>query len=86
VNSFCLQPGKRPERYLKWANGFIVVYSIVSRESYDEAARYLDELSKHQRLTAGEAPVVLVGNKADLERYRCVATDIYRPSHLTNNA
>jgi len=74
-NNYCLlliQPGKRPERYLKWANGFIVVYSIVCRDSYDEAARYLEQLNKHHRLTTSETPTVLVGNKGDLERYRSV--------------
>lgn len=65
-----IQPDKKPERYLKWAHGFIVVYSIVCRTSFDQAAVYLDTGSKYQRLVGSEAPLVLVGNKADLERYR----------------
>lgn len=64
---------KKPERYLKWANAFIVVYSIVCRASFDEASRYLDIISKYQRLSGNDGPVALVGNKADLERYRTVS-------------
>jgi len=66
----CIQADKKPERYLKWANAFIVVYSIVCRGSFDEASRYLDVISKYQRLSGNDGPVALVGNKADLERYR----------------
>lgn len=62
---------------MKWANGFIVVFSIVNRESYDEATRYLDQLNKHRRQIGTELPIVLVGNKADLERYRYSCTYRY---------
>lgn len=64
---------KKPERYLKWANAFIVVYSIVCRESFDDARKYLDVVSKYQRISGNDGPVALVGNKADLERYRTVS-------------
>lgn len=65
-------PNKKPERYLKWADGYIVVYSIVCRASFDQAAIYLDTVSKYQRIRASDGPLALVGNKADLERYRTV--------------
>ena len=66
------QADKKPDRYLKWANAFIVVYSVVCRDSFDEASRYLDIVSKYQRLSGNDGPVALVGNKVDLERYRYV--------------
>ena len=69
---YILQADKKPERYLKWANAFVVVYSIVCRGSFDEASRYLDIVSKYQRLSGNDGPVALVGNKADLERYRFI--------------
>ena len=65
-----MQTDKKPERYLKWANAFVVVYSIVDRDSFDEASRYLGIIGKYQRLSGNDGPVALVGNKADLERYR----------------
>ena len=59
-----------PDRYLKWAHGFMVVYSITSRATYDAARNYLEMLMQHQRELGREIPVALVGNKMDLERYR----------------
>ena len=70
------QDDSNPDRYLKWAQGFLVVYSITSRASLERARRHLETLAAQQRLsgpgTQGERPVVLVGNKMDLERYRWV--------------
>nr|CAG4647419.1 EOG090X0DZ9 [Megafenestra aurita] len=43
----CDKEGKDPERYLKWADGYLVIYSITQ-----------------------DAPLILIGNKVDLERYR----------------
>ena len=61
---------KSPDRYLKWAHAFVVVYSITSRTSYDEARSYLDTIAQYQRITGKDIPVAVVGNKMDLERYR----------------
>jgi len=63
---------KSPDRYLKWAHAFVVVYSITSRASYDEARSYLDTIAQYQRITGKDIPVAVVGNKMDLERYRSV--------------
>jgi len=63
---------KSPDRYLKWAHAFVVVYSITSRSSYDEARAYLDTIAQYQHITGKDIPVAVVGNKMDLERYRSV--------------
>ena len=63
---------KSPDRYLKWAHAFVVVYSITSRASYDEARSYLDTIAQYQHITGKDIPVAVVGNKMDLERYRSV--------------
>nr|CAG4635077.1 EOG090X0DZ9 [Alona affinis] len=69
----CDKEGKDPERYLKWADGYLVIYSITQRSSFDTAQRYLDGISQHLRLTTTyDAPLILIGNKVDLERYRQV--------------
>lgn len=65
-----LQDRKSPDRYLKWAQAFVVVYSITSRPSFDDAHTYLETISQYQRITGKDLPVALVGNKMDLERYR----------------
>jgi len=63
---------KSPDRYLKWAHAFVVVYSITSRTSYDDARSYLDTIAQYQRITGKDIPVAVIGNKMDLERYRSV--------------
>lgn len=66
----CDKEYKTPDRYLKWADGFIVVYSITNRPSFDHANSYMDLV---QNSNSRDIPLILVGNKVDLERYRQVS-------------
>ncbi|XP_043934600.1 ras-like protein family member 12 isoform X2 [Protopterus annectens] len=61
------------ERYLSWASAFIVIYSIDNRRSFEGCQRYLDIISIHTKSSPHEYPVILVGNKLDMERYRQVS-------------
>lgn len=48
-------------------SGFLLVYSITSRQSFDELEKFIASLRKlHQR------PIVIVGNKSDRESERQV--------------
>ena len=67
---FQFQEESNPDRYLKWANGFLVVYSITSQDSFEAARRYLESITKYLRITGKDRAISLVGNKLDLERYR----------------
>ncbi|XP_071097487.1 ras-like protein family member 12 [Haliotis cracherodii] len=69
----CDKDDSEAMRYLKWADGFLVVYSITSRQSFDKAREYLDLVTQHLKNTSRECPVALVGNKIDLERYRQIS-------------
>ncbi|OXB77653.1 UNVERIFIED_CONTAM: hypothetical protein H355_002962 [Colinus virginianus] len=60
------------ERYLRWANAFLVVYSIEDRRSFEGCSRYLDVLARHARGCQRHSPVLLLGNKLDMEQYRQV--------------
>nr|XP_016852435.1 PREDICTED: LOW QUALITY PROTEIN: ras-like protein family member 12 [Anolis carolinensis] len=60
------------ERYLNWANAFIVVYSINNRKSFEATPTYLDIIVLHLKNAQLEAPVLLIGNKLDMEQYRQV--------------
>ncbi|XP_042330679.1 ras-like protein family member 12 isoform X2 [Sceloporus undulatus] len=60
------------ERYLNWASAFIVVYSIDNRKSFDGCRQYLDIIGLHLKNAHHESPVLLVGNKLDMEQYRQV--------------
>ncbi|XP_077987429.1 ras-like protein family member 12 [Glandiceps talaboti] len=61
------------ERYLNWADAFIVVYGIDNRQSFDEAKTFLHEVSEHQKITSPDKPILLLGNKVDMQRYRQVS-------------
>ncbi|XP_063781705.1 ras-like protein family member 12 isoform X3 [Pseudophryne corroboree] len=62
-----------PERYLQWANAFLVVYSIDNRQSFEGCYQYLEIISQYNRGAVHESPVLLLGNKLDMERYRQVS-------------
>ena len=55
---------------MKWADGFLVVFSLTDRTSFDSARSLIDHML---RLSAGRRPAaVLVGNKSDLRHLRAV--------------
>ncbi|KAG8440749.1 hypothetical protein GDO86_006477 [Hymenochirus boettgeri] len=62
-----------PERYLHWAHVFLVVYSIDNKKSFEGCCKYLDILSQYNKGAVHESPVLLLGNKVDMERYRQVS-------------
>ncbi|XP_048829506.1 ras-like protein family member 12 isoform X2 [Brienomyrus brachyistius] len=61
------------ERYLSWASAFLVVYSIDDRRTFEGCQRYLDVVTAHAKLLQVDLPVLLLGNKLDMERYRQVS-------------
>lgn len=59
------------DKYIKWSDGFIVVYSITSRASFLEAQAYLKHIHIQFRNKGSDIrPIILVGNKRDLDRCR----------------
>ncbi|KAM4677283.1 ras-like protein family member 12 [Discoglossus pictus] len=62
-----------PERYLHWANAFLVVYSIDNKHSFEGCYQYLEIISQYNRGALHENPILLLGNKLDMERYRQVS-------------
>lgn len=65
-----LQEDSDPQRYLRWADAFMVVYSITNRESFQTVRKYLENITQYIKAVGKELPVAIVGNKIDLERYR----------------
>ncbi|XP_036179077.1 GTP-binding protein Rit2 [Myotis myotis] len=61
------------EQYMRGGEGFIVCYSVTDRQSFQEAAKF-KELIFQVRHTY-EIPLVLVGNKIDLDQFRQVSTE-----------
>ncbi|XP_061096989.1 ras-related and estrogen-regulated growth inhibitor-like [Conger conger] len=67
------------EEKIKWGDGFVIVYSVTDRCSFDEVMR-LCFLVNHvhaasRRSSMEPPPVVIVGNKKDLEFDRMVTTE-----------
>ncbi|KAG7497966.1 ras-related and estrogen-regulated growth inhibitor [Solea senegalensis] len=61
------------EGHMRWGDGFIIVYDITDRGSFEEVAplrNLLEEVKKPKNV-----PLVLVGNKSDLDHVRQVGTE-----------
>jgi GTPase KRas protein len=53
--------------------GFLLIYSITSRESFEEVLTFYQEIL--QSKNGGSFPVVLIANKSDMEHERQVGTN-----------
>ncbi|KAK2869382.1 hypothetical protein Q7C36_001253 [Tachysurus vachellii] len=60
------------DRYLAWASAFLIIYSIDSRLSFEVCQQYVEAVTLYTKGLQPEAPIILVGNKVDMERYRQV--------------
>ncbi|XP_071955180.1 ras-related and estrogen-regulated growth inhibitor-like [Antedon mediterranea] len=59
------------EGQIRWGEGFLVMYSVTDRQSFDQVLRiksFLDEVKKARNVS-----IVILGNKADLEHEREVS-------------
>jgi GTPase KRas protein len=60
------------DQYMRTGQGFILTYAITSRQSYDEINVFREQI--HRVKDADHVPIVLAGNKCDLEDERQVTT------------
>jgi GTPase SAR1 family protein len=58
--------------YIRAANGFLVVYSITDRQSFEDLEECRERILKVKEEM--QFPMVLVGNKCDLDSKREVST------------
>lgn len=65
-------PPETVEKNFKWGDGFVFMYSITDKESFQEACRLKDILLK---VRGQGVPAVLVANKCDLITARNVTED-----------
>ncbi|KAK3561851.1 hypothetical protein QTP86_017491 [Hemibagrus guttatus] len=65
------------EEKIKWADGFLVVYSVTDRCSFDEVMRlcFLVNHIHSRRSCPDPPPVIIVANKKDLEFDRMVSVE-----------
>jgi small GTP-binding protein len=52
--------------YLEGANGALVMFDLTERESFDKLNEWIESF----REARGDKPMVLIGNKSDLENQR----------------
>jgi GTPase SAR1 family protein len=56
------------DQYMRTGQGFVMVYSIVSRASFEEITSFREQILRVK--DKDHVPVLLAGNKCDLERER----------------
>jgi GTPase KRas protein len=59
------------DQYMLNGEGFLVVYSIIVRQTFNEVVAYRQHIQRIKE--ADDTPIVIVGNKCDLEEKREVA-------------
>jgi len=59
------------EQYMRCGEGFMICYSVTDRHSFQEAVEYRKLITKVR--ASEDIPLVLVGNKFDLQHQRKVS-------------
>jgi len=60
------------DQYMRTGQGFLCVYGITSRSTFEEIAAFRDQILRVK--DADQVPMVIVGNKLDLDSERAVST------------
>ncbi|XP_071777381.2 ras-related and estrogen-regulated growth inhibitor-like protein [Centroberyx gerrardi] len=64
------------EKRVQWADGFVLVYSICDRASFNTITRLIQTIrSTKDYLNTDKVPIVIVGNKRDLHHRRTVLSE-----------
>lgn len=61
------------DRYMKNGQGFVLVYSITAQSTFGDLSELRDQILRVK--DTDDVPLVLVGNKCDLEDERVVGKD-----------
>lgn len=68
------------EQYMRTGEGFLLVYSITSRQSFEEIQTFQQQILRVK--DKDYFPIIVVGNKCDLEHERQVSTEGEHPSGI----
>ena len=67
-------------QYMRSGEGFLLVFSVTDRTSFEEVSRFHKQILRVK--DRDEFPIMLVGNKSDLQSQRVVSIDvIYQSSN-----
>ncbi|XP_017336603.1 ras-related and estrogen-regulated growth inhibitor-like protein [Ictalurus punctatus] len=67
--------GHISDRQLQWSDGFILVYSICDRASFNAVRQQVQHIRQAQQKLSSSAPLIIVGNKRDLQHRRAVSSE-----------
>lgn len=59
------------EQYMRTGEGFLLIYSITSRQSFEEIMTFQQQILRVK--DKDYFPIIVVGNKCDLEKERVVS-------------
>lgn len=60
------------EQYMRSGEGFLLVFSLTDRSSFDEINKFYNQILRVK--DRSEFPMIIAGNKSDLERERVVSS------------
>ncbi|XP_041932421.1 zgc:64022 [Alosa sapidissima] len=69
------EAGHISERQLQWADGFILVYSICDRASFNVVRQQVQRIRQAKNKLPAAVPIIIVGNKRDLQHRRTVSSE-----------
>ncbi len=61
------------DQYMRTGQGFMLVYAVTARESFEELVKFREQIFRVKDIN--QVPLVLIGNKCDLENERQVSTN-----------
>jgi len=61
------------DQYLRFGNGFLIVFSLTDRTSFEQIPSLFEQILKVFDSDPGATPIVLVGNKTDLQNQRSIS-------------
>lgn len=61
------------EQYMRSGEGFLLVFDVTNRSSFDELAKFHQQILRVK--DRDEFPIIMLGNKADLEDQRTINTE-----------
>ncbi|KAJ5074313.1 ras-like family 11 member a [Anaeramoeba ignava] len=69
-DSCCYHKWNREAQKVEYekTQGFILIYSITDRDSFNDLENYLNEIYKYKKVN--DFPIIIIGNKNDLEDQR----------------
>ncbi|KAM4567575.1 ras-related and estrogen-regulated growth inhibitor-like protein [Fundulus diaphanus] len=65
--------GSISDKQLQWADGMVLVYDICDRGSFEVTRQQLQLIRRSRKMSS--VPIVIVGNKRDLQHHRRVSSE-----------